>query len=346
FNPRTFKCFGNMASYSRYTAPGAVADLLLSGETDSEITVSFTAPGDDGVFGTATSYDLRYSLSEITEGNWADAAQVDGEPIPSVAGSLEIKMVSGLSPNATYYFALKTSDEVPNESSLSNVPNSATEINTHVLTYTASANGSVTGTSPQTVDHGSSGTEVTAVANSNYHFTSWSDGVTTAARTDTNATADISVTANFEADVVAPPEPPPSGGGGSACCGGSIGSSSENQYVYVAPPPAVVSPPLAVVQPVQPEIQPAPEPPAVAPTEIAEIVETSEQERAIEQQGETRPPENLNADFGEVGSLEASPETTAPPKQTFFAAALSNFSNIVMPIISAVINFFKNLRWK
>jgi uncharacterized repeat protein (TIGR02543 family) len=70
-------------------------------------------------------------------------------------------------------------------------------INTYTLTYTAGANGSISGTTPQNVNYGGSGTQVTAVANSGYHFVSWSDGVTTAARTDTNVTANISVTASF-----------------------------------------------------------------------------------------------------------------------------------------------------
>ncbi len=70
-------------------------------------------------------------------------------------------------------------------------------INTYTLTYTAGANGTITGTSPQTVNFGGSGTAVTAVPNTGYHFVDWSDGVTTASRTDTNVMMDISVTANF-----------------------------------------------------------------------------------------------------------------------------------------------------
>jgi ribosome-associated toxin RatA of RatAB toxin-antitoxin module len=70
-------------------------------------------------------------------------------------------------------------------------------VNTYALTYTAGVNGTVSGSTPQTVNSGASGTPVTAVANTGYHFVSWSDGVTTAARTDSNVTANISVTANF-----------------------------------------------------------------------------------------------------------------------------------------------------
>jgi len=70
-------------------------------------------------------------------------------------------------------------------------------INTYTLTYTAGANGSLTGTTTQFVTHGSNGTAVTAVPNVGYHFTSWSDGVLSATRTDTGVTGDITVTANF-----------------------------------------------------------------------------------------------------------------------------------------------------
>src|SRR5207245_1020640 len=70
-------------------------------------------------------------------------------------------------------------------------------INTYTLTYTAGANGSITGTSPQTVNHGANATAVTAVPSTGYHFVDWSDASTANPRTDTNVTANISVTANF-----------------------------------------------------------------------------------------------------------------------------------------------------
>ena len=70
-------------------------------------------------------------------------------------------------------------------------------INTYTLTYTAGANGTISGTSPQTVNHGADGTPVTAVPNAGYHFVNWSDASTANPRTDTNVTANVSVTANF-----------------------------------------------------------------------------------------------------------------------------------------------------
>jgi LmbE family N-acetylglucosaminyl deacetylase len=69
------------------------------------------------------------------------------------------------------------------------------------LSYRAGSHGSVTGVSPQTVTTGGSGTAVTAVPDSGYHFVQWSDGLKTATRTDTNVVADIDVTAQFASDV-------------------------------------------------------------------------------------------------------------------------------------------------
>lgn len=84
-------------------------------------TLTWTAPGDDGNVGTAAEYDLRVSTDSITEDNWDAAGQVIGEPTPSVAGTVEECTIGGLDANTTYYFAIKTADEKPNWSGLSNV---------------------------------------------------------------------------------------------------------------------------------------------------------------------------------------------------------------------------------
>jgi ubiquitin len=73
-------------------------------------------------------------------------------------------------------------------------------INQYTLTYQSGSNGSISGTNPQTVNHGSSGTTVTAVPDMGYTFVQWSDGSTANPRADTNVTGDISVSAEYAAN--------------------------------------------------------------------------------------------------------------------------------------------------
>jgi hypothetical protein len=115
-----------VAAASDTTAPAAVSDFALSGATQSSINLSWTAPGDDGAVGTATSYDVRYSTALITAANFSSATQVSGEPAPQSAGTNQSMTVPGLTASTLYYFAMKTSDEVPNTSLISNVPSLST----------------------------------------------------------------------------------------------------------------------------------------------------------------------------------------------------------------------------
>ncbi len=65
------------------------------------------------------------------------------------------------------------------------------------LSYTAGTGGTISGTSPQTVGFGASGTPVTVSPLAGYRFTGWSDGSSANPRTDTNVTSDISAQALF-----------------------------------------------------------------------------------------------------------------------------------------------------
>jgi hypothetical protein len=107
------------------TPPAAVTDLSAqTGTTVGTVDLSWTASGDDGTTGTATSYLVRYSSTEITDQSGWDSATIvtAGIPTPQVAGSSESLIVSGLTPGDTYYFAVIALDEVGNEGGLSNSP--------------------------------------------------------------------------------------------------------------------------------------------------------------------------------------------------------------------------------
>lgn len=108
-------------------APGAVKDLQAVGGAGN-VKLTWTAPGDDGAKGTATVYQVKYDdlpIVEETSGGkidvnfWA-ATNVSGEPEPKRAGTRQQMVVAGLTPG-TYHFAIKTRDELNNESAISNV---------------------------------------------------------------------------------------------------------------------------------------------------------------------------------------------------------------------------------
>jgi hypothetical protein len=88
--------------------------------------------------------------------------------------------------------------------------NATWTVNQYTITYTAGANGSITGSTTQTVNYNTDGTAVTAVPATGYHFAKWSDEKTYNPRTDTEVTGDLTVEASFAIDAVTPP----SGGGG------------------------------------------------------------------------------------------------------------------------------------
>ncbi|MEX0919373.1 MAG: cadherin-like beta sandwich domain-containing protein [Parcubacteria group bacterium] len=74
--------------------------------------------------------------------------------------------------------------------------NSAPTI-TYTLTYQAGDNGTLSGSTTQTVNRGADGSLVTAIPDEGYSFQNWSDGSITNPRTDTNVQSDLSLTANF-----------------------------------------------------------------------------------------------------------------------------------------------------
>lgn len=105
-------------------APAAITDLLASpGVYPGEIRLTWTAPGDDGNTGTASSYIIRVSHDPITAGTFDAGADIDRwiqERLPRAAGLPETLVVFGLDPDSLWYFAIKSQDEVPNTSGVSN----------------------------------------------------------------------------------------------------------------------------------------------------------------------------------------------------------------------------------
>ena len=115
-------CGGDKSSEPDATAPAAIDDLGIQSTGCDSVSLAWTAPGDDGTEGRASSYDLRYSSAAINETNWDSATECEGEPVPKPSGQPETMTIDNLVFGVTYYFALKACDDEANESEVSNNP--------------------------------------------------------------------------------------------------------------------------------------------------------------------------------------------------------------------------------
>jgi hypothetical protein len=164
-------------------------DVTTATRTDTSVTGDLTV--------TATFVLNEYTLAYTAGAN----GSISGITPQAVSHGNDGTAVTAV-PDAGYHF-VKWSDDVTtatrtDTSVTGDLTITATFVlNEYTLAYTAGANGSISGTTPQTVSHGSDGTAVTAVPDAGYHFVKWSDDVSTATRTDTGVTGDISVTAEF-----------------------------------------------------------------------------------------------------------------------------------------------------
>ena len=100
--------------------PGPVDDLFASAIAPDAVELEWTASGDDGPWGQATGYDLRYDTKPIDAAGWDSARAVLGPPVPGWSGDIEYFQVAGLSDRTTYYFALRSQDDMGQISTISN----------------------------------------------------------------------------------------------------------------------------------------------------------------------------------------------------------------------------------
>jgi hypothetical protein len=99
-----------------------VGDLaLFTDDTSvSRIRLAWTATGDDGTKGTATSYDVRRGPSALDDSSFASATPVAGMTVPKAAGSLERFEITGLPAETQLCFGVQATDDVGLTSGVSN----------------------------------------------------------------------------------------------------------------------------------------------------------------------------------------------------------------------------------
>ncbi|MEO7868873.1 MAG: FlgD immunoglobulin-like domain containing protein [Candidatus Eisenbacteria bacterium] len=110
---------GTTAADTERPAPLSVS---VSTATNSTVTLTWAAVGDDSLTGTAAAYDVRWSTTAITEGNWTSANAANGEPAPAASGAVQNFVVTALDRNVDLYFAVKVRDDANQWSAISNSP--------------------------------------------------------------------------------------------------------------------------------------------------------------------------------------------------------------------------------
>ena len=120
--------------------PAAVTDMTAGNPLWNSLTLKWTAPGDDGHVGTPAGYVVKYSRTgSINKWNWANSTTYVQSWVPLTANSPESRVITGLSPNTKYWFAIKAYDELQKYGNISNSPSGATllQIPTQPLNLTA-----------------------------------------------------------------------------------------------------------------------------------------------------------------------------------------------------------------
>ncbi|MBN2209195.1 MAG: hypothetical protein JW759_07855 [Candidatus Coatesbacteria bacterium] len=123
---------GNIVLYGAQgqdtTAPAAVQDLIALPRGDgSAITLKWSAPGDDGNYGTAVSYEIRYSRTvfesdaDFSNGTSVPYVDTKNSNKPRSSGTAQRLDITGLQLSTVYYFALKSTDDAGNQSPMSNI---------------------------------------------------------------------------------------------------------------------------------------------------------------------------------------------------------------------------------
>lgn len=116
---------------SDFNPPSTIADLTATqGPEIGSVYLSWTAPGDDGTTGTASSYIIKYRTSApiLTQADRDASFDVALPPVyqippaPLVAGTPQSMTVRNLTPGVAYFWSIRAQDENFNRGGISNSP--------------------------------------------------------------------------------------------------------------------------------------------------------------------------------------------------------------------------------
>jgi len=125
--------------------PFRITDLSVS-STNGAAYLAWTTPTPP-LGTTLISVDVRYDKSPIGTLNWTNHTRVPWLTDPGMPGTIQTNIVPSLTPNTTYYFAIKVQDSAGSWSIMSNLPHVLIGDSTYsvVLAWQASSDPIVAG---------------------------------------------------------------------------------------------------------------------------------------------------------------------------------------------------------
>ena len=116
----TFRLRVDARPEADFISPGKPGDMVVSAPETSSTTLSFLAPGDDGMTGRVTGYEIRYHAGDapITEANFTQANELHTEVTIAAPGEMQQVVLKDLLPETEYTVAVRAFDDCHNLSSL------------------------------------------------------------------------------------------------------------------------------------------------------------------------------------------------------------------------------------
>jgi hypothetical protein len=99
------------------TPPGDPSNIQAVDVEPTDVMLSFVAPGDDGIMGKVTSYEVRYMAgTPITDDNFEQGMVLTDTIAPVDPGQVQTFDVTGLLPSTNYYIGIRANDNCGNSS--------------------------------------------------------------------------------------------------------------------------------------------------------------------------------------------------------------------------------------
>jgi hypothetical protein len=119
-NNQMYRLRVDARSEQDFVAPGTPGDMVVTDPASTNATLSFRAPGDDGMIGTVRGYEVRYVVGSgpITDGNFAAANEVKFNVDVVPAGEVQTLAIKDLLPDTDYTVAVRAYDDCHNTSAM------------------------------------------------------------------------------------------------------------------------------------------------------------------------------------------------------------------------------------